>query len=152
MCICDNKTQSVRFCGITDERCNSGLCCVSRKSGTFSMKPTSPAHTRASPAEPIKPESRRCPTPEFIHGGDTKHQPEGESGASHKALRMVYSTSGYAKSTDRTKQEQRTVVQMIGKYFSQMTTSSRRGSVESYDERDPSITGKNSLITQIVIQ
>lgn len=128
------------------------LARVAWAAGTFSMKPTGPAHTRAATAEPIKPERSCSPTPEFIHGGDTKHQPGGESAASHKAVRMVYSTSGYAKSTDRTEQEQRTVAQMIGKYFSQMTSSSRRGSVESYDERDPSHSGKNILISQFLVQ
>lgn len=146
MCIGDNKTQSVRFCRITgSKRCNSGWCCVSRESGIFSIKPTSPAHSRAAPAEPIKAESSGSPTTAFIHGGDTKHQLGGESGASHKTLRMVYSTSSFAETTDRTKQEQRTVVQMIGKYFSQMTSSSRRGSVESHDERDSS--GENILFS-----
>lgn len=135
LCIGDNKTQSVRFCGIAGKRCNSGSCCASRKSGIFSMEPAGPAHSRAAPAEPIKAERSGSPAPAFIHGGDTKQQLGAESGASHTALRMVYSTSG---SADRTKREQSTVVQMIGKYFSQMTTSSRRGSVESHDGRDSS--------------
>lgn len=64
---------------------------------------------------------------------------------------MVYSTSHDVRTADRTERQQSTVVQMIGKYFSQMTTSSRRGSVESYDERDPGSSGEDVLIYQCVM-
>lgn len=126
-------------------RCNSSSCCVSRKSGTFAKKPVGPAHTRAAPAEGIKASRRRRWPPERVDGGNTEHQPGGKSGAWHTGLGMVSSQSLHLRTKQRTQQEPDSVVQMIGKYFSQM--SNRRGSVESCDERDASSPGKNVLIS-----
>ena len=73
-----------------------------------------------------------------IHGGDTHHTPGGETGDSRTGIRMVYTTALLHLS------EEESVVEMIGKYFSQLTSpgtrspSARWGSVESCDETENS--------------
>lgn len=79
-----------------------------------------------------------------IHGENTDLTLGGDTGALQRGLRMVYTTALLFGHGVPALSEEEGVVEMIGKYFSQLTssgrsrTSARRGSVESCDESENS--------------
>lgn len=79
----------------------------------------------------------------LIHGENTDHTLGGDTGASQTRIRMVYTTALLFGHGVPVMSEEDSVMEMIGKYFSELTSSTgrkrrpvRRGSVESCDETE----------------
>lgn len=124
--------------------CNLPERCVIHKTGSFWIPLATPPQLTQRAGIKSRPPRRCGHSARSLHGGITDSVRGGDAGEKQTGFRMVYSAALPLGNAVPVLSEE----VMIGKYFPQLASPgqrlnpSRRGSVESCDERDTTTPGK----------